>query len=120
LLIHRRARAREVVAHVFTNGDQCNDESLNRSCHLTALGPLSSCIYTTSSPSTLSRPIYIHLFTVTEVERERGRYRSLARSYKTFLLRSNTSRIIADQMHFGRDGDTVSVVIEARDRGPLD
>jgi hypothetical protein len=34
-------------------------------CHLTALGPLSSCIYTTSSPSTLSRPIYIHLFTVT-------------------------------------------------------
>ena len=38
---------------------------LDNECHLTALGPLSSCIYTTSSPSTLSRPIYIHLFTVT-------------------------------------------------------
>jgi hypothetical protein len=29
-------------------------------CHLTALGPLSSYIYTTSLPSTLSRPIYTH------------------------------------------------------------
>jgi hypothetical protein len=34
-------------------------------CHLTALGPLSSCIYTTSSPSTLSRPYIYPYFTVT-------------------------------------------------------
>jgi hypothetical protein len=37
-------------------------------CHLTALGPLSSCIYTTSSPSTLSRPYIYPYFTVTAIK----------------------------------------------------
>jgi hypothetical protein len=40
-------------------------EVLRQTCHLTALGPLSSCIYTTSSPSTLSRPYIYPYFTVT-------------------------------------------------------
>jgi hypothetical protein len=36
--------------------------------YLIALRPLSSCIYTTLLPTTLSKPIYIHLFTIIKRE----------------------------------------------------
>jgi len=52
----------EALSYVW--GDQVFPEKLNL-CHLTALGPLSSCIYITSSPSTLSRPYIYPYFTVT-------------------------------------------------------
>jgi hypothetical protein len=90
-------------------------------CHLTALGPLSSCIYITSSPSTLSRPYIYPYFTVTlSLSKGSGRdekallsqFAGSVRKYlegRSFFLTEEGLFGVCSQ--FSRCGDRVAVLL---------
>ena len=68
------------------------------SCHLTALGPLSSCIYPDIVPPLLSRP-YIYTYLLWHLSRERGWMRE-----RIINDRSNLPKCISDNLGYSAYG----------------
>jgi hypothetical protein len=73
-------------------------------CHLTALGPLSSCIYITSSPSTLYRPYIYPYFTVTM-----GHYHSGYMVPRLVKLPQQLGRLFLGRKHYSQQSSCAAM-----------